>query len=875
MRDETAKAVHLTDYRPCDYAVDTIDLTFLLEPNDTKVRAVSAVRRIGDHERPLTLDGVNLTLGRIAVDGAVLPGEAYTVEPERLVIHRPPAAFTLEIETTIAPAANTALEGLYVSGGRFCTQCEAEGFRKITYAQDRPDSLSRYSTRIEADKAAYPTLLSNGDLIEQGDLPGGRHYALWRDPHPKPCYLFALVAGDFDSHRDEFVTMSGKRVKLGIHVDKGDGPRAAYAMDSLKRAMKWDEEVFKREYDLEIFNIVAVRDFNFGAMENKGLNVFNSAYVLADPATATDADYEAIESIVGHEYFHNWTGNRITLRDWFQLCLKEGLTVFRDQEFSSDQRSRPVQRIKDVKQLRARQFPEDAGPLAHPVRPQSFQKIDNFYTATVYEKGAEVIRMLKALLGDADFNKGIQLYFERCDGTAATVEDFIAAFADASGKDLAPFMRWYNQAGTPHVEAKGAYDGAAKTYTLTLKQTTPPTPGQKDKAPAIIPLTIGLIAADGTILAGKREGERDAREEHHIVLDQPEMTVRFTGVALAPIPALARGFTAPVIVKDDLTREQRLAQMAHDPDAYTRWEAGQALARQAILARAGALKAGAEPERLDAFIQALSREIDRTQEDEAFAALALRLPDLPELIQIAEQPDPDLLFEARKAVRREIAQRLRAKLEPLATRPSEAEFSASAGAAGRRALKAAALDLLSALEGEVADLLMEAFTGAATMTEQMAALDALGASGAPAFDEALAHFHKRWSGAPVVMDKWFAAQAAAPRADAMARAAKLRKHPDFDIKNPNRVRALAMALAVRNPRAFHAADGAGYTFLATLAGEVDPLNPALAARLLGPFETWRRFDPGRQEKARAALQALADRPELSKNAREIISRTLA
>ncbi|HVY03109.1 MAG TPA: aminopeptidase N, partial [Caulobacterales bacterium] len=533
MRDETAKAVQLADYRPCDYAIDTIDLAFVLDPNDTKVRAVSAVRRIGDHDRPLALDGVNLTLNRIAIDGAPLAAEAYAIEAERLIVHRPPDKFTLEIETTIHPAANTALEGLYVSGGRFCTQCEAEGFRKITYFQDRPDSLSRYSTRIEADKAAYPTLLSNGDLVEQGDLPGGRHYALWRDPHPKPCYLFALVAGDFDSHRDEFVTMSGKRVKLAIHVDKGDAPRAAYAMDSLKRAMKWDEDVFKREYDLEVFNIVAVRDFNFGAMENKGLNVFNSAYVLADPATATDADYEAIESIVAHEYFHNWTGNRITLRDWFQLCLKEGLTVFRDQEFSSDQRSRPVQRIKDVKQLRARQFPEDAGPLAHPVRPQSFQKIDNFYTATVYEKGAEVIRMLKALLGEAGFAKGIQLYFDRCDGSAATVEDFIGAFADACGKDLSPFMAWYSQAGTPHIEAKGVYDAPDKTYTLTLAQSIPPTPGQAEKAPAVIPLKIGFIAADGAILAARREGEPDAREEHLVVLDRAEATIRFTGMAMA------------------------------------------------------------------------------------------------------------------------------------------------------------------------------------------------------------------------------------------------------------------------------------------------------------------------------------------------------
>ena len=875
MRDETARPVQLSEYRPCDYAIDAIDLKFELEPDHTRVRNTSAVRRVAKDECPLVLDGVNLVLERIAIDGALLAPDAYAIEPERLIIHRPPAKFILEIDTIIRPAANTALEGLYVSGGRFCTQCEAEGFRKITYALDRPDSLSRYSTRIEADKARYPLLLSNGDLLAQGDLPGGGHFAEWRDPHPKPCYLFALVAGDFDSYRDEFTTMTGKKVALGIHVDKGDAPRAAYAMDCLKRAMKWDEQVFGREYDLEIFNIVAVRDFNFGAMENKGLNVFNSAYVLADAETATDADFESIESIVAHEYFHNWTGNRITLRDWFQLCLKEGLTVYRDQEFSSDQRSRPVQRIKDVKRLRARQFPEDAGPLAHPVRPRSFQKIDNFYTATVYDKGAEVIRVLKAYLGADGFEKGIQLYFKRCDGTAATVEDFIACFAEASGKDLAPFMRWYDQAGTPRVKATGLYDAAKRTYELTITQSIPPTPGQSEKVPAIIPLRVGLISADGAILAGKREGERDAREEHPMVLDKAELRVRFEGVAAKPIPALAHGFPAPVIIEDALSHDERLAQMAYDPDAYTRWEAGQALARDAILTRAAALKSGAAPASLAAFVAALSREIDRAQEDEAFAALALRLPELPELIQIADAPDPDILFEARQAVRREIALQLRAKLEPLAARRGDQEFSASAGAAGRRALKSAALDLLSALGSDAADLLGDAFASSTTMTEQMAALAALGASNTPAFDDALSAFHKRWSGSPVIMDKWFAVQASAARDDSSARIAKLRSHPDFDLKNPNRVRALAATMAASNPRAFHAADGSGYEFLAGLAAQVDPLNPALAARLLGVFESWRRFDAGRQAKARAALEALAAKPDLSKNARDIIERTLA
>ncbi len=875
MRDDAAMPIRLTDYRPIDYAIDTIDLVFELEPEATLVRARSAVRRLGDHDRPLLLDGVDLKLERLAIDGAPLAAGAYTVEPERLILHAPPASFTLEIDTLIRPAANTALEGLYVSGGRFCTQCEAQGFRKITYAQDRPDSLSRYSVRVEAEKTRYPTLLSNGDLIEQGDLPGGRHYALWRDPHLKPCYLFALVAGGFDQVGDGFTTRSGRAVELTIHVDHGDGERARYAMDALKRAMAWDEEVFAREYDLSVFNIVAVRDFNFGAMENKGLNIFNSAYVLADPETATDADYEAIESVVAHEYFHNWTGNRITLRDWFQLCLKEGLTVFRDQEFSADQRSRPVQRIKDVKRLRARQFPEDSGPLAHPVRPHSYLKIDNFYTATIYEKGAEIIRMLKQMLGEAAFARGMALYFERCDGAAATVEDFIAAFEAASGRDLKDFMRWYEQAGLPRLAVEGAYDAPARRYRLKLSQATPATPGQSVKHPLPIPLRVGFIGADGAALETQLKDEAGRRGEQLLVLDAADKTFVFEEVDAPPIPALLRGFSAPVMLSDGLDEAQRLVQMAHDPDAYTRWEAGQALARQAVLARAAALETGAAPAPLQPFIAALAREIDRAGEDEAFAALALRLPDLPELVHLADTPDPDLLYTARESVRREIASGLKERLESLAQRSSGAAFSADARAAGGRALKAAALDLLAALGAEAEPALVRAFAEAATMSAQMAALDALGASGLPAFDDAAAAFHKRWSASPLVMDKWFAAQAAAPRPDAIARVRRLREHPDFDIRNPNRVRALAMAFALRNPRAFHAGDGSGYAFLAGLAGEVDPLNPALAARLLGPFESWRRFDAGRQGSARAALEALAVRPDLSRNAQEIVARTLA
>jgi len=867
MRDAETATVHLLEYKPPAYLIDEIALVFSLDPSATIVAARSHVRREVDEPAPLILQGERLDLQSIAIDGAPLDTSQYRIEPGQLVIDHPPASFRLDIVTRINPAANTHLEGLYMSGGRFCTQCEAEGFRAITFALDRPDVLARYAVRIEADKDAHPTLLSNGNLTERGDMEGGRHYAVWVDPHPKPSYLFALVAGAFDSIHDEFVTRSGRKVALGIYVDPGDAGRARYAMDALKRAMKWDEDVFQREYDLDVFNIVAVRDFNFGAMENKGLNIFNSSLILADAETATDADFEAIEAVVGHEYFHNWTGNRITCRDWFQLCLKEGLTVFREQEFSADQRSRAVQRIKDVKRLRARQFGEDAGPLAHPVRPQQYQKIDNFYTATVYEKGGEVIRMLKRIVGEEAFARGMQLYFERRDGTASTVEDFIACFEDASGKELGQFLRWYDQAGTPRLTVSGAYDAAAKTYELAVAQHTPPTPGQSDKAPVPIPLDVSFIASDGAVIAAKTEGEPIAKVAHALVLDERQRTFRFEGVVERPIPAVLRGFCAPVTLQDHLTVRERLTQMAHDPDPFTRWEAGQTIARNLML---GNGEASAQD-----LAAALGRELDRAQEDPAFAALALRLPDLSELILAAPQPDPEALYAARENLRRTVATALRDRLEPIARAQSETPFSPSAEAAGRRALKSAALDLLASLGAAHSEILTEAFDSAKSMTETVAALEALGASGAASFDDALALFYDKWRANALVIDKWFAIQAASPRDDALARAENLRRHADFNIRNPNRVRSLAAAFAMRNPRAFHRATGGGYRFLISLAEEIDPQNPALAARLLTPFESWKRFDSARQAHARAALERLAALPNLSKNTREVVERTLA
>ena len=867
MRDAETAAVRLSDYTPPPYHIDEIALVFMLDPEQTIVAASSHVRRTSPAAAPLELNGERLDLQSIAIDGEPLAADKFLLETGKLTLLDPPAAFRLDIVTRISPAANTHLEGLYMSGGRFCTQCEAEGFRAITYALDRPDVLARYAVRIEADKAAYPTLLGNGNLTESGDMEGGRHYAVWVDPHPKPSYLFALVAGKFDSIHDAFRTRGGRNVRLGIYVDPGDAERARYAMDALKRAMKWDEDVFQREYDLDVFNIVAVRDFNFGAMENKGLNIFNSSLILADAETATDGDFEAIEAVVAHEYFHNWTGNRITCRDWFQLCLKEGLTVYREQEFSADQRSRPVQRIKDVKRLRGRQFGEDAGPLAHPVRPSSYQKIDNFYTATVYEKGGEVIRMLKRIIGEDAFHRGMQLYFERRDGTASTVEDFIACFEDASGRSLADFMRWYDQAGTPALRVRGAYDAHARSYELKISQRTAPTPGQPEKQPLPIPLQIGFIARDGAIVASRAEGDTISRIQHEIVLDSAETTLRFADVEEAPIPAVLRGFSAPVTLDDALSVEERLAQMAHDPDPFTRWEAGQSIARAIMLGEAE----GASP----ALAAALGRELDRAQEDPAFAALALRLPDLNELILASPSPDPEALFAAREALRRTAAAALRERLEPIARAPSETPFSPGADAAGRRALKAAALDLLASLGEAQSATFAAAFDNARSMTESMAALEALGASGSSAFDDALGQFYERWRTNPLVIDKWFAVQAAAPRADALARAERLRGHADFNVRNPNRVRALAAAFAMRNPRAFHAADGGGYLFLASLAEQIDPLNPALAARLLTPFESWRRFDAGRQAHARTALEHLAALEHLSRNTREMVERTLA
>jgi aminopeptidase N len=874
MRTDTPQPIRLADYRPPAFLIDEVILDFLLEPQATRVKAKLAVRRNPQGSGPLVLDGVRLKLISVAIDGRALDPSAYEVTDEHLTVAAPPEVFTLETEVEIDPRGNTALEGLYMSGGRFCTQCEAEGFRKITYYPDRPDVLSRFTVRVEAEASAYPRLLSNGNLVETGWAGAGRHYALWNDPFPKPCYLFALVAGELDELTDSFVTMSGRTVDLRIYVDPGQAPRAAYAMDALKRSMKWDEEAFGREYDLDLFMIVAVRDFNFGAMENKGLNIFNSSLLLADGATATDFDYERIESVVAHEYFHNWTGDRITCRDWFQLCLKEGLTVFRDQSFSADQRGAAVQRIKDVKALRGRQFAEDAGPMAHPVRPTSFMKIDNFYTATVYDKGSEVIRMLKTLLGAEMFRQGMDLYFQRHDGEATTVEAFVACFADASGQDLTDFFGWYSQAGTPVVSLSADYDTQAKTLDLRLTQATAATPGQPDKRPLPIPVRIGLLDADGKRLDFRLPETADAQDETVIVLDSAERRLRLTGVERRPVISALRQFSAPVKLVQSAPPEDGYVLLAADPDLFNRWEAGQNLARALILGRA----AGEPDETGEArFAAAMARALEDQSSEAAFKALLLSLPSEQDLGLAVEIVDPAAIHAAREALRARLAEALAPVLEHMhgeLTGPGA--FAADAQSAGRRALRNAALDLLAARPTpDAAARALQHFREASNMTDAMGGLAALMLIGGAPFDQALADFYARWKDEPLVVDKWFSVQARSPAVDTLNRVEALIAHPAFEPRNPNRLRALVQTFASANPSRFHDPSGEGYRFLADQILATDRFNPMTAARMVEPLGQWRRFKPELAILMKAQLQRIADTPGLSKNVDELAGRALA
>ncbi|MBT5812330.1 MAG: aminopeptidase N [Rhodospirillaceae bacterium] len=886
MTDAKPSAIHLADYTPPPYTIDEIALSFDLGEDSTRVASRLTMRR-QDHApdgAALVLDGQQLTLESLRIDGKALEEHAYAVTPDSLIIENPPAEFTLEVETRIEPKNNTALEGLYKSSGAFVTQCEAEGFRKITYALDRPDVLAVYSVEIRADKSAYPVLLSNGNLVESEDLPEGRHRVQWRDPHPKPSYLFALVAGDLACVEDQFTTKSGRPVTLRIYVEHGKEDRCAFAVESLKKAMRWDEDVYGLEYDLDIFMIVAVSDFNMGAMENKGLNVFNDKYVLARPDTATDGDYANIEAIIAHEYFHNWTGNRVTCRDWFQLSLKEGLTVFRDQEFSADQRSRPVQRIGDVRALRARQFAEDSGPLAHPVQPKSYIEINNFYTSTVYEKGAELVRMIHTLIGPRAFRGGMDLYFQRHDGQAATVEDFVAAMADSSGEDLSRFRGWYDQAGTPALSASGLYDPDDASYELTVSQKFPPTPGQPDKSPCLIPLAMGLIGPSGADLPLRLDGEPAARGEQRVLhLTEASQTFRFIDVQAPPTPSLLRGFSAPVLLSVDLSDADRAFLMSHDGDPFNRWEAGQQFATDILLDRVAALQSGDEMESADAFIDALGAALDDEALDKAFLAQMLILPGEQYIAARMTEVDVDAIHAAREGLRRAIAERLNAKLTQLYhDNASNQTYAPDAESAGRRRLRNTALSYLACGGAPDAIALCDAqFKHADNMTDAMAALEILSHLDTPARVDALAAFHEKWRDDNIVVDKWLALQAASSLPGALDDVQALLRHESFSIRIPNKVRALIGAFCNANQVRFHAADGSGYQFLADRVLELDALNPQVAARLLGPLGPWRKFDAGRREKMKGQLQRILDsgildsERTLSPDVFEIASKSLA
>jgi aminopeptidase N len=847
------------DYRPPDWLVPEIALEFALDPAHTRIKARLTVRRNGAHSRPLHLDGDGLTPLSVLIDGEDLH-DSWRMDGPALVIDLPGSDHLIETEVEIAPAANSALMGLYESNGLLCTQCEAEGFRRITFFPDRPDVLSRYTVRMEADKARFPILLANGDPVDSGDLPAGKHYALWRDPFPKPCYLFALVAGDLVANKQVFTTRSGRDIDLGIWVRAADLAKTDHAMSALKASMAWDERIYGREYDLAIFNIVAVSDFNFGAMENKGLNVFNSRYILADSDTATDADFDAIAGVVAHEYFHNWSGNRVTCRDWFQLSLKEGFTVFRDQQFSADQGSPAVKRIEDVRALRAAQFPEDAGPLAHPIRPEAYIEISNFYTATIYNKGAEVIRMLHGILGPEGFRAGTDLYFDRHDGHAATCEDFVVALEDATGADLAQFRLWYTQAGTPRVKASLEHDAPGGRARLKLSQLVPPTPGQPEKQPMVIPLRVALFGArSGTPMGGERL----------VTLDSAEGEMLFDGLTEPPILSINRGFSAPICLETDRSAEDLAFLSAHDDDPFARYEAMQQLMLDTLIAGVARDVEDHVP-----VIEAIRGTLTDPALDSAFIAEAVLLPSEALIGDQLVEVDPDKIARVREALRVAIGTSLGDAWRDAYARSRANRYEYTPPAKGARRLRSVSLGYISA--GGAADaprLAFEQFAAADNMTDRQGALGVLANGTAPERETALVDFYERYRHDPLVLDKWFTTQALSARTDTPAAVEALSRHPDFTIANPNRLRSLVNAFAV-NQRAFHDLSGGGYRFLADMILAVDPRNPQSAARLVPSLGRWRRFEPVRAAAMRAELERILATPGLSKDVLEQVSKSL-
>lgn len=874
MSDSSPQPIHLQDYTVPDYIIDKVDLEVDLQEEFTTVKSHLTI-----HENPqsakqaanLVLVGEELTLETIALNGKQLQPEQYHLTQDTLTIYQVPSQFELDIQTRIQPHLNTALSGLYKSSGNYCTQCEAEGFRRITYFLDRPDVMARYTTKIIADEERYPILLSNGNLVDSGKLAGGRHWVKWEDPFKKPCYLFALVAGDLDFIEDFFTTKSGRHVTLRIYVEKGNQDKCAHAMEAVKKAMHWDEDVYGLEYDLDIYMIVAVSDFNMGAMENKGLNIFNTKYVLGTPDTATDDDFIHVESVIAHEYFHNWSGNRVTCRDWFQLSLKEGLTIFRDQSFTADTASRTVARIHDVNALRTQQFPEDMSPVAHPVRPESYIEINNFYTSTIYNKGAEVIRMMQTILGEENFRSGMELYFDRHDGQAVTIDDFVNAMVDASGVDLTQFRLWYSQAGTPVLDITDEYDSDKKIYRLIIKQSCPPTPGQSTKKPFHIPVEMGLLAVTG---------EEIAIENSLLHIKNPIETFEFKNIATKPVPSLLRGFSAPVKVNFDYSDEAFELLFKYDTDKFNRWEAGQKFAINVLMKLIAKQQAGETLVAPVNFIAAFQHVLRTQQDDKWLLAEMLTLPSERYLAEQMAVVDVDAIHVAREFLLQEIAKQAKELLLETYSQNHDKQgiYKFTMPAVGKRQLKNLCLAYLIHLgdQGLYDSLALQQFTSALTnnMTDTTGAIRTLVNIDSPLREQALADFYHTWKGNALVVDKWFSLQATSKLPGALLNVKALMKHDAFDIKNPNKVYALIGGFAQNNPVNFHMNSGEGYQFLADVVQQLDGLNPQVAARMVQPLIQWRRYDKKRQDLMKAQLEKIVSNKTISNDVYELVSKSL-
>ncbi len=884
MNENVNNTTLLKNYTPPRYLVTTVDLRFELNETATQVYSKIEFYRHPDTKGspPLMLNGEKLEIRSISLNGIELDSSGYTYDEKELIIENVPAEFALEVVTVINPHDNTELEGLYLSSGNFCTQCEAQGFRRITCYPDRPDVMAEFKTTIIADHEKYPVLLANGNLVEKGNMDDGQHYAVWHDPFKKPCYLFALVAGNLVKIEDTFLTRSRREIKLHIYVEPRNREKCTHAMESLKKAMKWDEDTFGLEYDLDVYMIVAVDDFNMGAMENKGLNVFNSKYVLAKPETATDIDYEGIEGVIAHEYFHNWTGNRVTCRDWFQLSLKEGLTVFRDQEFSSDMTSRPVKRINDVQIMRNYQFREDAGPMAHPVRPDSYMEINNFYTLTVYDKGAEVIRMLHTFLGKEGFRRGLDLYFQRHDGQAVTCDDFVAAMVDANDVEMDGFKLWYSQAGTPVLKVNSEYDPGAKKYRLQIKQSIPPTPEQEDKIPMLLPVAVGLLDSKGGDIPIKLTDADDMPESSKVLyLRDEQQLFEFDEIPEKPVLSFLRNFSAPVKVELERTDEELAFLMAYDSDPFTRWDAGQQLSMKYILEQISRFQNNEPLQVPNIFVSSFKEILIDRNADPAFIALALALPMENWIGQQLEVVDPDAIFQVLQFFRRQLSEQLRLEfLEIYRENILAGPYMYSPRDAGRRSLKNTCLTYLlspedgNGLSEDILDLALTQYHGADNMTDKAAALRAVVNSDRIAGDALLDDFYELWKVDPLVVDKWLTLQSLCPLEGTLDRVKKLTGHPAFILKNPNKVRALIGAFCQANQVRFHDESGAGYTFLADYVIQLNAMNPQIAARLLTPLTTWKRYDNNRQTLMRGQLERIMSAENLSGDVAEVASKSL-